>query len=143
MGRGRVDRACDHASSDERPRRIVNEDDVGGRGGAREGVGHRVLPAHATGDNRQRLAGDAGPSRGRGVEMIRRHRHHDLVNAIARGQRVDAEIKNGAPAELKKLLGAIGAKPDPSPTGGNDGSYVHGAPDCTSVVGHCSGTVVG
>ena len=125
MGHGGVNGARDDVGCDKRPRRIVNHDDAGPRKDPRERVSHRVLPARTARDKRQRLTGTAGPSRGRGVEMILWHRHDDLVDPIARDERVDAEIKNRAAREFKKLLGPIGAKPNASPTGGNNGGYVH------------------
>ena len=57
--------------------------------------------------------------------MIRRHRHHDLIDPIARDERVDAEIKNRAARECQELLGAIRTQADASSTRGNDGGYVH------------------
>ena len=93
------------SGADERPRRVVNDDDVArGRGAKR--VRHRVLPPRAAGHDPQRLGRTSGRYAGRIVGELLRQRDDHLVDRRMREKRGDAALENRAAADRQQLLRA-------------------------------------
>ncbi len=120
-----IDRAVDDLAGHERPRRIVNQDDVGVLGRLRERVRHRVLTPRATGDHRDRPADRPAQRLPFTGNMLLGQGDDDFRDAIAGRQRGDAQFHDGAAADLEKLFRPVGAKTRAAAACGDNGGDVH------------------
>src|SRR6185503_364273 len=109
---------------DERPRRVVDDDNVGVLGNRGEGVGHRVLPPRAALDDAHAAVGPHQIPRRIGRVRLGQ-RHHDQPNRLATRQGFHRSIEHGAPTQLEELLGNGRAETCPLAAGGDDGSNAH------------------
>ena len=126
MRRGGVDGPVDQIRADKRPRRVVDEHDVGPLADRVEGVGDGILAA---------LAANGGPQLGRDAagHLAERHRRgrplrqdqDDFVDArvgVKRGQTV---LQHRPAANVEQLLRRGPAEAAASSSGGDDRGDVH------------------
>ncbi len=87
----------------------------------------RPNPGGARRRRQSAAAARSGPAKDlrHGIEMILGQRDDDLVDAIARGQRRDAQFENRAAADFEELLGPIGAEAHAPAACGDNGGDIH------------------
>ncbi len=133
-GLGRCgDRARDQIRARERPRGIVDDDEIARRVRHAERVRHRILPPLATRDEAQRLARATGREAVSGLEIRRRivderlrQRDDDGVDRRMREEGRDAALEDRPAADCEQLLRLRAAEPLSASTGRNDGGHMHG-----------------
>ena len=103
---GRFGRCRNQCPAHERPRGVVDEDDLGVGRHAREGVGHGILTANSARDDLDASAGSDA------IGPLLRHRDDDLTDVRHRQKSVDAQVDHrAAVAEIEKLFWRVDAEP--------------------------------
>ena len=118
FGRG-GDGARDQVGRDERPRRVVDDDDLGLAQSGAERVRHRVLPPASAGDQAEGLS--AAQVRRRIVNHRLRKRDDDLRDGRMREKCADAAVEHRAAGDRQQLLERASAETFASSSGGDDG----------------------
>ncbi len=118
------DRAIDEVGVDQRPRRIVDHDEIRQRPDRGKCVGDRILPALTACHHTQRLR-RAAEERGRRRCQVGWQRDHDLVYTRMVQEGADAALEHRAAADFDQLFRSRAAKPAARPASGHDGCNVH------------------
>ena len=116
----RLARAGDHAIDErrvgERPRRVVDQDDIDVTRRARDTAAHRILAPLAAGDETQRRPRSPPTSDGPSDTRFRREHDDRLTNVGMRGERRDAALqKVRPPPRSRNCLGTAAPSRAPRP----------------------------
>lgn len=124
MCNGSVNRSLDERTANERPRGIMDHDNLGGGRYSRKCTRDGILPPISSFDGLDWLVTVAKVG-GRIGRKIGGQRNDDVRYALVQDERVDASLENGTTAEGEELLDNRTAEALPAPAGCDDRGYMH------------------